>query len=798
MARHAVWAFVGGIGCATHRLPPPVVAASSPTARVDFADASRPVRAIERRPDGTLRLLCGGVRAEVSPSGVTLGDVSFRADLLAAMHVARGWVFVAADGATARSDTYTGPLQPLPALDFPGSAGASGEDAGVASALGIDGAVLLTDGAGPFAATPAQPPAFAVGAAFVDARRGVALLETGEFFATDDGGARWAFEGRSERAWPARVAPIALLESEAEALRARLRAALLARNGGFFALGPRLRLPDGAVIVEGADGLAEVSLRGERRPRTAPTSLALLARERHGGDLAGYEVYGADLSIAASVDREADDDATALRVGRVGRGERLVDTSRPVTELAGLDATRAWGWADEPGTARRSAVQIDLVTGRVDPLLPAGFAGPCRAGVCEFVADGTLFAVDGGRLFRGGHGEAAETPLPDGATRMAFADAARGMAFGPRRDRVWLTRDGARSWQAVDLGGPIDQWSPVDRDASCHAFGCFVAGLAIEGYDASRLRVRALGNATPLAAWGARWVPPWADHPPAVECAPEGRVDLPPWTETGREHSLGSTPAGQVRLLLPPAAPVYGGGACLGVVEWRGVDADGPFHGAAAWASVRRCDYVDATDADIRSIARPLFAPLSPRGDVRYAWLESARRRGSWVLNYLAAHRGPAVSDHRALAPDVMELPAEHRSVPGHLFWVARAPGRARFVPADRTLSGEAVEFAPSASLAPCRTPPRREALRVAVPIATRIVEAGTPYGRGTVEIADGAACLRSVQGVAGYASLAWAGADGALTGVAYDPRAGTPPGLAATRLRCALVPAAGARRPST
>lgn len=135
-----------------------------------------------------------------------------------------------------------------------------------------------------------------------------------------------------------------------------------------------------------------------------------------------------------------------------------------------------------------------------------------------------------------------------------------------------------------------------------------------------------------------------------------------------------------------------------------------------------------------------------------------------------------------------MDSPAEHGSVPGSIFWVGQ-PGRARFVPADRTLSGEAVEISPSAALVPCSVPPRREAVRVAVPIVTRIVQAGTHYGRSTVEIADGTACIRNVQCVFGYSSLAWAGPGGALTGVVYDPNAGTSPGSAATRLRCSLVP---------
>lgn len=783
------------IGCASVR-PAAVMAAMAVAARpprVDVANLDCPLRVLERPAEGSLRGLCGGVRVELTPTGVTLGDVAFHATVVRAMHLARGWVFVAADGAVARSDSFLGELTPLPSIDLPDTVVEGGM--GVASAVRADGAVLLTDGATPFTATASQPPTRATRTRFYNLQRGRAALESGEAFITVDGGAHWRYEGEPSATPPPYALGTSLLEPEAEAARARFRAALLARNGGYFALRSRTALPDGGALIEDEGGLVEVAASGERRRRTGPATLSMLVSERYGVDLAGYRVYSADLATAAALEPDEGGPTSSLRVGTVDRGVSVVRASRRVEELVGLDRRRAWAWSDDPETSRRTAVQIDLATGRVEALLPATFEGSCRPGVCEFVPGGTLFAVSGGRLLRADGSRVDDLALPEGASRVAFADAARGMAYGERSDRVWLTRDGARSWQAVELGGAAIGGSLLERGATCHAFGCHVAGLAIEGFDALALRVRSLGNATPIAAAPPQWTPPWLSRMPAVRCERDGAIALPEWTEPGQVLRVSIAAAGQARRLRRMEGEV----TCSTALEWRGVDGDGPFRGSSGWAPSGICEGNHIAQADrhdgLESSGLPDAFALTAEVD-RVRWF--TRERAVFVARttrpwFVFGIGGPTVVGRRLTGADVTVSPAERGSTPGAVFWVSNEPGRARYVPADRALTGETVAVPAPETVGLCDEATHPGALRVAVPCEATSDAAPAGRALATVEIDGGRACIRNVQGAFGPDSYAWPVAGGGLVGVAYDDPHYATSATEAARLRCSLVAAPSA-----
>jgi hypothetical protein len=789
MMRRTAWALVGLLGCAANRLPPTAhTAATDERPRVDVVDLTRPLRVAERLPDGTILVLCGGLRAELRGGAVTLADDFFNAPVVRALHVAGRWLFVAADGTAARSDSFLGPLRRLEtAVRAETVALVPGGD-GRASAVDVDGRVVFSDGAGDFAAAPAQPALPVFLARFADPLNGWAQLESDERYTTTDGGRRWRFERGPWDLTPSHNEMGELPPEEDAAARAHVQAALVARNPAFLALLPTTRLPDGSVLVEDDGDLVEISPRGERRVRTSPATLPMLARERHGIDLAGYRVYRADLAAAASLVQDEATDATSVRLGRVGQAQRVVETSRHVTELAGLDERRAWGWADDAETARRAAVSIDLATGRVDDLLPADFEQSCRPGVCEFAPDGTLFAVAAGRLIRVDRDARVGSSMPAGATRVALADAQRGIAYGERRDRVWLTRDGARSWQAVDLGGPVARWSPVDRGATCHPLGCLVAGVAIEGFDAADLRVRSLAVAT-ARQLQPRWQPPWFERAPALRCENESPLELPPWTEAARQVDRSVSPTGEVRCLERWQQGPAGEQASSSAREWRGVDAEGPFHGVSPWAPGRRCGYRDLPTRQVAGFGSRTINEIEEAlagwtsGPRNRQWVRWSAGRTALSFDRLAGGadldlRGERLASWQTISGGgVVSSPAALGDVLGEVYWISRQPNRARFVPRQGALEGETVDIPTTAALGLCAGPSRREALHIAVPIGA----SGPAPGWLTVEVADGTACIRDAQSFQGYASLAWPDEQRGLAGVAYGDRSNT-------RLRCSLV----------
>jgi hypothetical protein len=151
---------------------------------------------VVERADGTTRVLFGSLRAEATDKRIVFSDDRFASRIVAAARVANGWVFLAHDGVAARADSFLGPLTPLGEMPRPTAWG--GElmasaplGAGRLAIPSDDPAAGLwtSDGSAPLAPAAGAPPGAILSVAFVDAAHGMIVVDGGELFRTDDGGA---------------------------------------------------------------------------------------------------------------------------------------------------------------------------------------------------------------------------------------------------------------------------------------------------------------------------------------------------------------------------------------------------------------------------------------------------------------------------------------------------------------------------------------------------------------------------------------------------------------------------------
>lgn len=111
---------------------------------------------------------------------------------------------------------------------------------------------------------------------------------------------------------------------------------------------------------------------------------------------------------------------------------------------------------------------------------PVDLALPTEAGVLtdlRFAADGSLIATtrgadDSAALWLGTPGAWSARTIPDETEAVAMADAANGVAR--TRDGAFVTRDGARTWDAVEVDD--DPRYQLTSSAHCSALGCVVGG----------------------------------------------------------------------------------------------------------------------------------------------------------------------------------------------------------------------------------------------------------------------------------------------------------------------------------
>lgn len=189
---------VVAVGCRTGRHLD-VGAASSSGARSSDAPTrflwlpeGRP-RFIGRDPEGFDNVSLGRLRLQVRDDEVRVADDSFAESIAVAAHVARGWVFVAADGTSARADTFVGPLSVLGRrLCFGGTRDEyeANPQHGRIAVTDCDGGAWSSDG-GDFERIAALGREPVQDVFFTSERHGAALTRDGVVRCTRDGGARW-------------------------------------------------------------------------------------------------------------------------------------------------------------------------------------------------------------------------------------------------------------------------------------------------------------------------------------------------------------------------------------------------------------------------------------------------------------------------------------------------------------------------------------------------------------------------------------------------------------------------------
>jgi len=107
--------------CARRAAIPPPRAPPTPSPTANTGVVLLPEygqRLVAVEPDGSSDvLLSGGARANVLDDVVRVAPQNFVADVAAAWRTHAGWVFIARDGATARSDTFLGRLTRMHDLD---------------------------------------------------------------------------------------------------------------------------------------------------------------------------------------------------------------------------------------------------------------------------------------------------------------------------------------------------------------------------------------------------------------------------------------------------------------------------------------------------------------------------------------------------------------------------------------------------------------------------------------------------------------------------------------------------------
>lgn len=143
---------------------------------------------VHRADGNTRQVLFGLLRFTLGPGGTSVATTHFDDALVAAVPVTRGWVFVAADGTVASSETFLG--VPRPVGRVAGAFRVASTSVGRAVIMGEDGSLWTTDGDSN-GLVRHRLPADVRDATFVDAARGVAVLRDGRVMATDTAGQRW-------------------------------------------------------------------------------------------------------------------------------------------------------------------------------------------------------------------------------------------------------------------------------------------------------------------------------------------------------------------------------------------------------------------------------------------------------------------------------------------------------------------------------------------------------------------------------------------------------------------------------
>lgn len=492
-------------------------------------------------PDGWTDIVGSG-RYQAFDDEVRFASQNFTSDVVAAWRTPTGWVFVASDGATARADTFLGPLTRMRDLDhlLP-SPWRSRPDNHVPRELVLvvdeGGTAWSSDGRRDWTPVRLPIPGRAMSAATAAPRRGLIVVEGGYLVHTEDGGASWAlFPGiRAQSA-----------EEEGSQIVTRI---------GATDLHPR--------AFETGE-----STRGERAEGTQDfndMTRASLA-SRHRADPRYIDELTPLTPLADGTLLHATQHGLVFYDGATGRVRARRELPLPRT---------TYGWRLTP-----------LPDGSV--LARSGFDEELR--MARYASDGSSLSTEGIELPPDTRPDpSAPQALPEGVTLPAGAER---WAFAGERGMAWQ-RDPLRFYRTLDGGRRWEPWEPpIDGIASaswlgligrsedrCSRWRCVIGRMAIWGWGPTEPGPRPFfARQTPEPR--PRALPAWPDLGPLREmrCV-LGRVvrGLPTYPPTafhpGTLRRLLPAPDGEVELSFWTAS----GDRPVGTIRWRGRDGAGPW-----------------------------------------------------------------------------------------------------------------------------------------------------------------------------------------------------------------------------
>lgn len=552
--------------------------------------------------DDERRYLFGSLRLQLTSHGATIADHRFAAPVAAVTRTDAGWVFVSSDGVVAASESFLGPLRRLgqTAVFSPQGARAS---RGRAVIVDGTGAVWSTDGVTALAALTPLAREHIESAAFADARHGAAVSADGRLLFTIDAGSHWRSIalGTATAASVSYRDDVLVVETSEGPRRLESNGVLTAAQapaGGtqrpqagdatralyaavqaFPDLLPGLEAVarDGSAdvlidhdalvsldrntgrVIHRATGL---SLRGCALSPWGPAIAIHCTAATDDEDPRAYRwndaeavalsgpwnaleaVYSDDALHAVRVHACRGDSGGpgALCVLRDGSADwHTVVTGRPIERVVAMHSADALARTDDHRT-----VLVDTNSGAVTDVRILTERPDLRTVMLTFTRAGGFAGsaadAEGGRYALVGPSVRAlhAFPLPVGAVVCGFLDPLRGVAAGRNASRVWRTLDGARHWEALDLGvdgvaseitllaRPEDVYGAVD----CEERGCQI------------------GHAAAVLGWGPRApvsrqvVGPLAPPPALPEARPASPVAsaAPQTTPRGRRHGRHGTP----------------------------------------------------------------------------------------------------------------------------------------------------------------------------------------------------------------------------------------------------------------
>ena len=151
-------------------------------------------RFIAGRNGAEIHVVDGSLRATVVGDRVTWSRDRPADEIVSAVPLAHGWLFVTAEAQLLGADSFLGPLRRLGQMDWDRSLVRDNKGLmahGRAVFIRSDGETFSSDGSAPFAPVLGVPERLPSSIAFMDASHGAAVTASGQLVRSDDGGASW-------------------------------------------------------------------------------------------------------------------------------------------------------------------------------------------------------------------------------------------------------------------------------------------------------------------------------------------------------------------------------------------------------------------------------------------------------------------------------------------------------------------------------------------------------------------------------------------------------------------------------